>query len=1229
MTPPFETGRSAARGVRRLSMCNTGLFPQFFRMVWLVVFCGVLTVASAQKGPVRRNPRPDPASAQAAEAIHDLFVRSELDGARRAAQASIALSAPSATRANRISRLDALFVEMEAASLQADTSTELDAALRLCELRGSDTDPRVSIAAARILDLAANTAEFRTIVPRIVTLLSNGSAQANYLRPALLAAAADGMSGLSELNLARDSGLITDWRLVGPFGSYPAIAFDEVWPPEQDNFSRNDYGARIAETFRFHDGTFTLPDYFDTSGVLYASAEVTLPVAGEWRLRVESAGTLDLFLDGVRVLTKDDRFRVTPETVWKPVRLASGKHRVVVKFMAAAAPFRIGLLKSNDQMNVTIGAPASPALSAYINAARDYWLGDYAAAIEQLNQLRHTQESAAVDVLLAEAWEREGSPSAERVPLLRAALKLAPSALAAKFRLAQKALDDDHPEEALRRGRDIVRLRPGYEPAVHLVASAAARLDLQPEAAQAYDSAVSLHPSCSVLRDASKFFASISDYVRARDFESRLGTCAPRSLALAHALAEAGRHSEAAAFAENIITREPHDRGARELMVHELASAGQMQRARDVARELLAISPNSAEFRVLAQSLDSGGSITRPDESRQPGFAEIRQFYAPYRRNSLAIVQQTSQRRFAGGPAVTLLNDRVAQLRPDGTAALYVHKMTRVLDRDGILQFGEVALPQGASILELKTIKADGSIAEPEFTQHKATVSMPALAPGDVIDVEYVIRYPEGGLRDHQDAFQFTFGSFAAPLIYSRFVVISPADARLQLDPSGDIPTVRVQEDERSVIRIWERNDIAQSPTEVSMPRAGVLPTMRVLPAANGWADVRDFYREALVNAARVGTRTASLAREIRGDTDELRLRAAYRIVTSRVRPAPFAYSAGEFPSAEATLANYSGSRTVALLALAEAMGIRSDLLMTRDLGMPRPTAITPQAYSRPLIVFHIRSGQTARDIVVDAENDGLGFGGISPAIARTDAMLVPLRAGRGNESLIAAVPQSLLEDHSIAEGDVTIDDDGDLTASVLIRMGAGRSAQMRSILGGIAPEGRQHFFEQLAMRIFPGASEASGEIHNESDPDHQLELTVSCRAPRFINFRQSVADLDQLVPALGLRKLYFAAGPRRAPLYIDTPLIETATFHVHLTGTGRFASIPTGVVERSEYGEYSVAFNQLAPNTIDIRRDFRIPVQVIAAGRFEDFSRFARRIDDAERQRLSVERAAPTASAH
>ena len=97
---------------------------------------------------------------------------------------------------------------------------------------------------------------------------------------------------------------------------------------------------------------------------------------------------------------------------------------------------------------------------------------------------------------------------------------------------------------------------------------------------------------------------------------------------------------------------------------------------------------------------------------------------------------------------------------------MYYTRITRTLNKDGISRYGEVTLPRGADLLELRTIKAYGEIIEPELAQQKPTISMPALEPGDAIEEEYVLHYaeldqmPESATRSYIRIFRRTHTVF-------------------------------------------------------------------------------------------------------------------------------------------------------------------------------------------------------------------------------------------------------------------------------------------------------------------------------------------------------------------------------------------------------------------------------------------------------------------------------------
>ncbi len=1146
-----------------------------------------------------------------------LFVNSNLESARNLASAAL--------RHDR-NNAEALFVEMEAAALQADTAGELDAALRLCESARRSNDPRATVAAARILDLAGNTVQFRGAIPRIVKLVAAEIPQVNSLRAALLAAAADGAPGLSTLVLARQAGLITDWRIAGPFGAYPNLAFDSSFAPERDGLARADYDGRRPEDFRFDDGNVNLPAYFSLNGVFYGSAEATT-TAGNFHLRLESPGTAEVFVDGASILRKDDRFRATPDIAWSTLRLTAGRHRLLVKFLPGAAPFRLALLPARKAAELPAPVITGPE-AAYLAAADKYWAGDYDAAIALLTALRQKQPSAPVDFLLAQAWGRSADEVPEEAALLESTLKQAPLALAAEYELAARAFHSGHTDQAWRYLQRIARERPDFVPAQVLRAQAAARLQWDSETRAALEAELRLAPTCDTLRRAARFFAALSDYARARQLQARLDGCAPGSLAYARALSEAGDHLAAAAAADKLVNARPLDRSAREFFVRELALSGRYEQARAAVQQLLALAPNSGAFRKLAAELDTGTPVFDEVSLRGREFARTADFYSPYRRDGLEMIRKTAARHFSGGPAVFVLDDRITRLGAGGSVSVYVHKITRVLNRDGIEKYGEVSLPDAAEVLELRTIKQDGSIAEPEFNPHKATISRPALARGDAIEQEYVVHYP-GGLEQHADQFTYTFGSFKAPILCARFLVLSPASPdKLRVISLNGAPAPSIAQAGGEIARTWERESIPEAVEEVAAPRTDILPTVRVVSVpASGWQELRDSYRDAVIAATRVGPRVEAAVAEAGGANDDETARNLYRLVTARLHSTECDFGPGELTSAENTLAGYSGCRTTAMLALARAAGLDAKLLLARTIEKPRATAPEADTYTRPLVLFRLDAAGASHDVAVDAESDGLGFGVLPATIAHDEALAVPLTLADAAQSpLLLPVPASAGDEHSVADARVSFDGLGNLAARLTIRMGASRSAEMRNLLRGVEPGQRARFFEQLATRIFPGATSVSGEAVNEDDPQHPLEVHVACRAPRFLALSSDTVDMEQLAPALGLRKMY-GLGPRRFPLYIESPLIETVIFRVHLPSAYRVQGQLPAMHADSPFGAYTLETRQVGENELEIRRAFRIPVQVIAPEKFEEFARFSRQVEEAERQRITLVPATATAA--
>jgi Domain of Unknown Function with PDB structure (DUF3857)/Domain of Unknown Function with PDB structure (DUF3858) len=1103
----------------------------------------------------------------------------------------------------------ALFVRMETAELQEHPDLVLDSALRLCSLHA---DPAFQeLASSRLLQHAANTKFFNSITRRLKAAAAQNNACTFNLRLALIAAATDGQPKIDLEQAARSAGLLTRWRIAGPFGNYSNLDFERRWPAEIDQLARRQYPgafdtakskpfpAIAVERFWFRDGMLYLPDYFSPRGILYAAGEIDIAYAQTSQLDVLSAGTYAVFVDGKQALLQDSRYAAQASRNSAVLRLRPGHHRILVKFTADAAPLSVAL---HQQFGASRRSTLPQVAAQYVAVLAGYFRGDFVAMDRMLQA--NSGNPALAQYLHALLYSAAEEHSSRADAAWRALASAQPSALLARLKSAESAIargqaDDTRPEVM-----SILAERPESEGALQLAFNLSRA---QTEAPALLARLLDLHPSCARLAEGVSFLSSTAQQDKASQLEQQLPACAPESLQYARTLSESGRHSAAAAWLQQLVTRNPFLRQARRMLIQELVLSNQLSAARLQAKQLHDLAPNARSYSQLALDPSSAQDSRSP---RAEGFTRGQKFYTPYRRDGIELARKTAERTFSGGPVVVLLADKAIEIKADGSVSVYVHRMTRPLNKDGISRYGEIALPRSADLLELRTIKASGQVIEPELAQQKSTISMPALEPGDAIEEEYVLHYPELE-QAPETAVSLTFGSFDAPILYSRLVLLSPPDFRLQVREQAGAPQPLVGGAGQTVVRIWERANISQTIAEPFLPSINLLPAVTVTAAER----TRERLRDQLMDSTRAGLHVheALSSLSFLPSTGEMeRAKLLYRFVTKKIDSTGPDWAGN---AAEDTLQNGQGSRTSALLALARAAGINAGLLLARKLDQKCWPDGDLSCYTEPLVRFWFAHGEIAD---VDAESYDLPFGAVSPTLDTREALFVPLISADEKRPQMAALAGKLTGEKSVVEGELSFNRD-DLVAELDIRLGSGRAQEIRNLLRSAAPRERQAFFEQLAMRIFPGAGAVSGSAAHEDNPEQPLRILLHCTVPQFITRQSGAAEIDQLVPGLGLRTQYARAPWRKFPLYIDSLFFESTTFHLHLPPGVQVRSVPADFTEKGEFGEYSVRFVQSAQQ-LDIRREFRIPAQMVAPEKYAAFARFASHIDDAEHQRISLQ---------
>ena len=1121
--------------------------------------------------------------------------------------------------------LASLFAQMEAARLQLNPKLELSSALAILE--AANTDPRGTIAAERVRELAADTALFRAALPRIARLLSSRGIHSRVLSEALLTAAADGVQVPSSTILARR---IRRWQIAGPFGKYANVDFELPWPPQRDRLRSSQYGDIFRETVSSDDGLLELPDYFPRQGIYYAASDFAVAKTGLYQFAIESDGTYDLQIDGRMLVHHDTRFSEASPLIFIILSLGRGRHRAELKLQPWAVPLRIWV-EPGRKSRITMPLMPNPEQS-YVAAVTSFFEGNARAALSISSR---NKQAAIFDLLAAEVLAAEDQQLAREA--LDAALAADPHAGLAEFRLAALDSDSDRFEEEAAHLNRVLRIAPQYWRAQELKYRLAGHFGWVREQQDALAQRLRLHPDCGALIDATTFYSDQGDFGRVLRYEQKLSTCSNRPGDYWQHLSQSGRHSEALVSIQSFLASHPLDRRALERAVREAVLAGNQFAAQDHARRLRRLAPNSTWAASLGNDprtvLDSRSAPSRPGD-----------FYRPYARDARESMHTAGENN---SDAELLINDEVIKIGKENVWT-YRHVVTQVFDKRGIEQAGEVDVPPGAEILVLRTLKQNGTAIEPEGSENKTSISMAGLEAGDAVEVAYLQHFTRDALEESPDILDFDFSSPNQTTISARLILIHKSDEDPLLWHSPEVRRIQTidgalapsADDSRSSVaswsvNVWEASNLSSPPPEPDSPRYEHGPVMRWL--AMDKHDASDFpsrVRDQLIESTKVTRRIEQIARQLREDAcrqperkhaaslpapvdcaSRDLIEAAYERV-SKISSDSQSWLSSNVTSADQTFQQNSGNRAAALISLLSAMGFRVDLELAAELGSrdPQKENAAGAKYNHPLVRVTLPGNSEA--LLLDPELDGAAPGALSAQIEGEPAM----RIGRLHpENEVEQVPRTT-DQRSVANAELQLDRSGGLHGNIRIRFGSLRGAQMRDTLRRLSDKDRQNYFEQIATRILPGTRQVVAKVEHEDQTTQALELTLELTAKGSSNWNDSLFTMGQLIPELGLNRLYASLPSRQEDLLIETPLIEHSEFILHLPPGTQVTHLPGALELRDQFGNYRANFS-VADHTLSIVRDFSVPVQIVPASEYAKFQRFAFAIDNFERQSISLRR--------
>ena len=1061
-------------------------------------------------------------------------------------------------------------------------------------------------------------------------------------------------------------GVPPEATLLGPLSALHLLGFGERSEPERtgaipDSVS-GPLGAVTPRVLGIPGGRLSL-EAEGLAGDLYVMAvDVEVPTAALYVVRTISPSTHRMLLDGALLDERRTYERPDSTTAARAVRLEPGVHRLMavllkeertgslfltvsradgqpsgVRFSAARGPApRWGGVKVEDapgfypdaaSLEAALEKEAGRSLAAFL-AARDGEGRDVDGSRRLLSELGTLPPAAAWNVLSAELALRDrslptkvGQGRATRD--LEVAVERDPGNVGALLSRGFLAINDQRVDQAValaaraRAARSPVGTPVlGLESRIALAQGVDAQADTL--ARQSLERVPGLCEALLVRYDV----ARRRDAVAATDgLLDAISTCPGEQLRRVNHWKFRGKLDRALGEMRRLRARLPGDVtfGAQEADL--LVSLRRTDEAAALLRGLTALRPRDpALWKRLGDTLALGKHDAEALAARERALAldgsdlALRRMVERARTGKellaeFAIDARTALKAFDArgsnveGSSVLVVDAAATQAYPDGSMVDRIHTVERALDQSAVARVAEVQVPQGAQVLALRTLKADGTVLEPESLD-KDTVSLPGVGVGDSVDFEYLLSHPARRAASPgwtAGAFYFQVGGVADD--WATYAVVAPRGSGMTVD-AHNMPTPPVRtEGDRDIVRVEVRGAPALVP-EPNAPPSGTeeLPFVVVGAGDTGASGLLTTTGDALSARAQRTFEVEAFARTaVAGKSGLDAVRALHAAVMDRIP----GRDAGLGLSAASTLAQDRGSRLWLLKAALEAEGFPARLAMVRTFATDPSPYRFPNEALFPYVCLRV-DVPGHEPVWLDTVIRYGPFG------------LLPEQAANGREAYLLPEPGRPLvalktpAQQSAGGREVTLDlvlaEDGTLSGDVLEVYSGFEAAQLAETLEGVSSEQRDQALQQALSRYFGGAQLSQLRLDVKHAVGAPLSLRYHFVAPRFARVDEGRMTLGPLTYPAQVGRRYVTLGTRRSPLFIDST--ESNVSHVALR-------LPPGwhVDDPLKGGKLESPFGLFTRDEVEdqvfrVEERYRLDLARIPVAQYEAFAGFAGQVD-------------------
>ena len=1075
-------------------------------------------------------------------------------------------------------------------------------------------------------------------------------------------------------------GFPDEWRWVGPLSRYSHLNLESVQPIDTDRFLADSYtvaGKELQIRTLLADSTLMAPS-LEGAGLYVFETWAHLDAAADRVAILETSLGAKLSIDDRIVILRRETGPYEPTRILAPVRLTAGWHRIRLTLGVSEddTSFRVRLVSrsattpgllftATPPHRVVLGdvglSDGPTTLSAMLptevreprGLVESYLLMILSASFadEHLGRtaldpfLALPQYSALValtasDLVSGQSTRAPYERESARLQLVREAVELAPSAGGAAIRLALLLSSDARSDLALDLLEPLTE-RLSHEPVVPLLLHALyTELSLDELAEDSIWHVLEIAPnSCLAVDQLAQSLRYRDDYPPVESLPRGFQSCDEGlDYQIDHLLLPRGQIDQALGLLRRLSARHPQDVDTRRRIIELAIREGRFREASDELTAALEWGMDEAEHALLeidmllTQGRESDASerltATLVDHPSQRVLLGLRSLVD---RHGLledlrvdptdAIESYLADQFTTTAPVVYALDYAANRYFDDGTGVAVTNQVFHVLSREALGDYGEVAIPPGAVLLRARTIKADGTILEPDDIPGKDTVSVPNLEVGDFVDIEYFEIIPKQPFRARTViGNRFYFQVYDAPLVVSEFVVDVPSSwTDIVIDSRGGAPEpeiTRGSDFHRYRFRAVGSYPLHEEP--YSPPLDELLPSVRIAHNLS-WDDIISEFRDRELSSTRIVEEMGPFVDQLTRDAgdDRERARLIYRYVMDELE------EAGGFLSTDAvwTLGSGEGERLPVLVALLRVAGFEPQVVFLRSWSDDQSESPIPDASTYPHTV--IRARVAGEEVWLSTEGRFTPFDFLNANLQGSRGVIV---SGSGDEPIQWVTtphwPDELTRQH--IDVHLVLDGSGNLEANVRETISAGSWATLRTVLRELQD---QRFLTQELERnlseTFPGVTLTSFNAENLEDPDAPLVITYVFTAGGFAEVEGDTITLAKRVFDRNLRGQLGSEPRRNYDLLIDYPTLEEMTLEIVLPNDYRILEVPPDTVISTPWLQYSWqgVSGGIGHNRVTLMRTTSLPVTRVTPDEYSELAEALGRIDVAESLRLTATR--------